>query len=178
MGQINELVAQVTQINTANGWREQDMTPLTGDLPKAQIAGMTAVSIQVASIIEAVRTGAGDANGLYQRLSARFYTVEVAGEQLVDGLKEYGRPVYGSKTEAVCRARLIDTETMELTEAIIKGDTANLSEELADIVIRVLDFAGAWNETHPDQPIDLEAAIQAKLERNRQRGYRHGGKLA
>ncbi len=41
--------------------------------------------------------------------------------------------------------------------------------ELADIVIRALDAAGAWN-------IDLEEIIEEKLAYNVTRGHRHGGK--
>ncbi|WP_136056317.1 hypothetical protein [Microbacterium sp. K24] len=41
--------------------------------------------------------------------------------------------------------------------------------ELADIVIRALDAAGAWG-------IDLESVIEEKLAYNLTRGHRHGGK--
>lgn len=177
---INELVAEVTEINTANGWREKDMTPLAGDHPKAQIAAMTEPATHLSAVIEAIRTDGRHADEAYHRYRHHDhpFTLWRAGDQLVDDLREWGRPVYGSRTEALCRLRLIDTETAEASEAVIKGDVANLAEELADIVIRVLDFVGAWNEAHPGQEIDLEASIRAKLDRNRTRGYRHGGKRA
>ena len=41
--------------------------------------------------------------------------------------------------------------------------------ELADVVIRVADMAEHYG-------IDLEAAVQQKMEFNRTRAYRHGGK--
>lgn len=42
--------------------------------------------------------------------------------------------------------------------------------ELADVIIRVLDIAGAYN-------IDIEAAFLEKLAYNRTRTHRHGRKL-
>lgn len=44
-----------------------------------------------------------------------------------------------------------------------------VAAELADVVIRVCDMAGAWD-------IDLEAAIEAKHAYNVTRPYRHGNK--
>lgn len=41
--------------------------------------------------------------------------------------------------------------------------------ELADVIIRVLDFANTWG-------IDLGAAVDEKLAYNATRGHRHGGK--
>jgi len=87
---------------------------------------------------------------------------------------EDGKPAYGSKIEVLSWLLLIDTETAEASEAVINHDVDNL----VDIVIRVLDLVGGWNERHPDRPIDLEQAIRANLDRNRTRGWRHGGKLA
>lgn len=62
---------------------------------------------------------------------------------------------------------LITTEVAECTEALRKGDYGNLHEEMADIVIRVLDLAGARN-------IDLEKIILDKVEKNESRSYLHG----
>lgn len=64
---------------------------------------------------------------------------------------------------------LIHSEVSEALEALRKRDRANLEEELADVVIRCLDFAGGAG-------INLDGVVAAKLERNRGRGYRHGGK--
>ena len=50
-----------------------------------------------------------------------------------------------------------------------KGKPLGLPSELADVVIRVADLCGILN-------IDLETIIKHKLEYNRSRGYKHGGK--
>jgi NTP pyrophosphatase (non-canonical NTP hydrolase) len=46
-----------------------------------------------------------------------------------------------------------------------------MEEEMADIIIRVLDTAGFFG-------LDIGEAIRKKLEYNRTRPQRHGGKLA
>ena len=64
---------------------------------------------------------------------------------------------------------LIHSEVSEALEGFRKGDRENVAEELADVLIRVLDTAGGLG-------IDMDAEVRAKLEKNRQRGFRHGGK--
>lgn len=64
---------------------------------------------------------------------------------------------------------LIHSEVSEALEAFRKQDRENFAEELADVVIRVLDCAGGLG-------IDLDAAVLEKLAKNRTRGHRHGGK--
>lgn len=46
-----------------------------------------------------------------------------------------------------------------------------VEDELADVLIRVLDFCGA-------EGIDIESHVAKKMEYNKARPYRHGGKLA
>lgn len=66
---------------------------------------------------------------------------------------------------------LIHSEISEALEAVREGGDphGNFAEEMADTVIRILEL------THGLE-INLETAINEKLERNRLRGYRHGGK--
>lgn len=75
----------------------------------------------------------------------------------------------------------IHAELSELFEAYRKGtlnqecDKNNgmtcFEEELADIVIRVLDMSEKFN-------VDIGNAVLKKHEYNKTRKYRHGGKLA
>ncbi len=74
---------------------------------------------------------------------------------------------------------LIHSEVSEALEAVRNGDTRarvdpngkpeGLPSELADIVIRVADYAGACG-------IDLDAAVVSKLAYNARRIHRHGGR--
>lgn len=65
---------------------------------------------------------------------------------------------------------LIHSEVSEALEADRKGDEEGFQEELADVCIRIFDLCGS-------KKIDLEGAIQKKMERNKGRSYKHGGKL-
>lgn len=64
---------------------------------------------------------------------------------------------------------LIHSEVSEALEAFRKGDQANFGEELADVLIRVLDCASGLG-------LDLDTEVAQKIEANRQRAFKHGGK--
>lgn len=55
-------------------------------------------------------------------------------------------------------------------EAVRNRDPDNFAEELADVLIRVLDCARGCG-------IDIGHEVAKKLEKNRGRGFRHGGKV-
>lgn len=62
---------------------------------------------------------------------------------------------------------LIHSEVSEALEADRKGDYDNFVEELADVCIRIFDLCGCMG-------IDLNSAIEKKMEINRKRPYKHG----
>ena len=75
---------------------------------------------------------------------------------------------------------LVHSELSESLEDYRKGYKENeiyfegekpcgIPSELADVIIRVFDIAGRYS-------IDLENAINVKLEHNAKRSYKHGGK--
>ena len=64
---------------------------------------------------------------------------------------------------------LIHSEVSEALEAYRNDDVENLGEELADIVIRVLDMSEGLG-------YDLQDEIIKKHEYNKTREYRHGNK--
>ncbi|MBZ4662791.1 MAG: MazG nucleotide pyrophosphohydrolase domain protein [Caloramator sp.] len=78
-----------------------------------------------------------------------------------------GMPARHFNNAIAARLALIHSEVSEALEAIRKGDKENFKEELADIVIRVFDLCGGLS-------IDLEHEIEKKMEKNKQRPYKHG----
>ena len=64
---------------------------------------------------------------------------------------------------------LIHSEASEALEAFREGERQHFAEELADVLIRVLDLATGLG-------IDMDAEVAAKLNKHRTRGHRHGGK--
>ena len=102
---------------------------------------------------------------------------EVAGECYAiareNGFHDYDirdLPEWAVPLALLGRMMLIVTEAAEGAEAIRIGG-GNLDEELADIVIRVGDFAQS-------ERILIGPAIRAKMQKNRERPHMHGGKLA
>lgn len=76
---------------------------------------------------------------------------------------------YDEERETGTMLALIHSEVSEALEADRKGDKENFIEELADVVIRVFTLCGG-------REIDLGAAIEAKMLKNKNREYKHGGK--
>lgn len=70
------------------------------------------------------------------------------------------------------RLALIQSEVSEALEAVRNDDEDNFFEELADICIRVFDLAGHFKEQ-----LDLEDEILVKMEKNKNRPYKHGKKF-
>ena len=64
---------------------------------------------------------------------------------------------------------LIHSEASEALEAFRKDDADNFLEELADVLIRVLDCAGGLTD-------DFDGIVKTKINKNRHRPHRHGGK--
>lgn len=80
------------------------------------------------------------------------------------------KPVeWGNKYKIPGILALIHSEVSEALEAFRRDDGENFAEELADILIRVLDLAPAITE-------DFDSVVAEKLRKNKGRGFRHGGK--
>lgn len=78
---------------------------------------------------------------------------------------------WGSEHDKLgAKMALIHSEVSEALEAIREGDRDNFEEELADVIIRVLDVAYGLG-------VNISTRIHDKIEINKSRGYRHGGKM-
>jgi NTP pyrophosphatase (non-canonical NTP hydrolase) len=94
-------------------------------------------------------------------------SINEMAEAVYDNAKKHGWwDTQRNIPELLC---LIHSEVSEALEAYRNDDFANLGEELADIVIRVMDMAEGYG-------YDLEAEIIKKHEHNKTREYRHGNK--
>jgi NTP pyrophosphatase (non-canonical NTP hydrolase) len=76
-----------------------------------------------------------------------------------------GRPLNPSLPAE--KLMLIVSEAAEVLDALRDGDRDHEAEEIADVVIRALDYA-AW------RGFSIEAAIAAKVEANGSRPHLHG----
>lgn len=74
-------------------------------------------------------------------------------------------------SESAVAAALLDAhkKVSRALEAWRDDDMAQFREELADVQIRLLDLAGGVCD-------DFDDVVEAKLRKNRARGYKHGGK--
>lgn len=90
-----------------------------------------------------------------------------------DCLKPLDWPCHPDEIEKIRKIAtllaLIHSEVSEALEGMRAFNKANFQEELADVLIRVLDVATGLG-------IDMDAEVQAKLEKNKTRGHKHGGK--
>ena len=78
-----------------------------------------------------------------------------------------GRPL--SEALEAYRNGLEISETYEFSE-MYSTKLEGIPIELADVIIRIADLCGHYG-------IDLESAIEEKMEYNKTRSYRHGNKV-
>jgi NTP pyrophosphatase (non-canonical NTP hydrolase) len=166
---LNELGKEIIEINTANGWSVT--TPEDWPLPPEQ--AMDGWKIEEPHIVETEDCMGQELR--YWRVWANGPTgrnVAGCGPTAEHSLKAVRQAILDdpkSRYKIPAILALITSEASEALEAFRVGDKENFAEELADVVIRCLDCAAGLG-------IDMDDTLNRKLEKNRHRGYRHGGK--
>jgi NTP pyrophosphatase (non-canonical NTP hydrolase) len=98
---------------------------------------------------------------------------------MAQSLYEYGQVAYTlehppewkdlvpDEQRAIMALLLLVSEVVECSDAVLEASEEHEAEELADIFIRLVDYA-AW------RGIDLADAVDAKMAVNKTRPYKHG----
>jgi hypothetical protein len=148
---LNELIKQVHQNAKDHGWWDESRT----------IAELLClVHSEVSEALEEDRNHHEPNETYYSHTDKHQGTI---GKSMSDmeTKNDIIIPCVYSTTVATLKPFVADDRTIDKPEGI--------PSELADIVIRVMDICGYYG-------IDLEAAITEKMEYNRNRPIRHGGK--
>ncbi len=161
---------QILAVNKANGWNVTTPEQFQGDFQAGD-------EYTLPACIASIHGDLSMALEMYRKRDGINYLAALG--QAAKSLKLLrGKPgVFGPAPEMLWMPNakipaviaLIHSEASEALEAFNHEDEHNFAEEMADVVIRVLDCTAGLG-------IDLGAAILAKLEKNRTRGFRHGGK--
>ena len=100
----------------------------------------------------------------FNQLAQEIVKINTANGWNVTTLEDWKQPY---KIPAILA--LITSEVSEALEDFRKDDKEHFAEEIADVLIRVLDLTGGMG-------IDIDEEVAKKLEINKNRGFRHGGK--
>jgi NTP pyrophosphatase (non-canonical NTP hydrolase) len=179
---LKSLSEEIVAVNLANGWnvcRPQDWTSPAEDVLKDwrfEDAHFVDSENCQGQVMRYWRVFADRVMppGLEPKEQSQYHTTKAGcgptPEQALEQCKKniLNDPIAAYKIPAVLA--LITSEVSEALEAFRKRDRANFEEEIADVLIRVLDCAHGLG-------IDLEPVVLAKIEANRNRGFRHGGKV-
>lgn len=96
-------------------------------------------------------------------------SVEINGINRMNGWNVLTPQAFLDPYRVPAALALIHSEASEALEGFRIADRENVGEELADVLIRTLDVMGGLG-------YDIDGIVAAKLEKNRNRGYKHGGK--
>jgi NTP pyrophosphatase (non-canonical NTP hydrolase) len=124
-------------------------------------------NVQHELIVNTVDALADKVDELNQQLQDRSDVIRYV-EEAYETAKSKGW--YSGTTEIGTKLALIHAEVTEALEADRRGEgKERIAEEFADICIRVFSLSGHLN-------VDLHKAIRKKMDYNKTRPYKHGGK--
>lgn len=90
--------------------------------------------------------------------------------ELSEALEEFRKGHQPSNTRYDCKAQKSTVDCDSDCGSCDFGKPQGIPSELADVCIRIFDMAGLYG-------IDLDQAIAEKMNFNRNRPFRHGGKV-
>lgn len=93
----------------------------------------------------------------------------LVGKEKAGGWESLTPDSWHNNHEIPVKLLLVITELAEAIEGMRVDDKANFDEEIVDALIRLLSVAGGLE-------IDLDKWLAYKVDKNRSRGHRHGGK--
>lgn len=144
---ISQLVKLSHEAAKSKGWWEE---------PKTPVETLALVITEITEAIEEIRNGHEPNETYYSgKIKWNFNDGTKAGEMTII------EPGYGE-------VKFYDPEQFG-TESLMVNKPEGIPSEIADAIIRLCDFCGYYG-------IDIEHAIQEKMEYNKSRGHKHGGK--
>lgn len=166
---LANLPREIREINEANGWREGDPFDWS-DRHKIP----SALALIHSEISEAWEGSWGDD---FDNFSEELADVLIRIVDMLEGLGLEAWGVIWGECDYKAAAGDDDTENMMIAhsrvsdalEAFRKDDKTAFSVAIGRAAISVIELCR-------DAEIGLSAAVRAKLAKNRERGYRHGGK--
>lgn len=150
---IQAHVAEIAEINEANGWYDKERT--FGD-------DVALLHSEVSELFEEFRAGADPRTNRYVLKVSPGSPVDIK----LDGMLAEAEGPFGELTDPAFQGVIDQLRVEEPTAFKPEG----IPSEMADILIRLLDTAGRYG-------VNLDSAVREKLAYNRTRGHRHGGKV-